>query len=155
MKIYAPYASCEVEVVKECGHSTIDKVERGGYRPNSEKIDDFISTGNIVSLSRSQDSEAELPSEESEFEPDSEEYRDELTKDAENFDEEPLPQFMDKLTAEEILDNSDKLLKEREKLASEKKLARKDKKKSDADKIVEAIERGFKNQAEHAGNPPA
>lgn len=131
--------TAEIDVIKEVGHDTHDKVERDGYRPNSEKIADFISTGNILNLSRASDADAELPAEESDFEPDSEEFREELTKDAENFDEVPLLQHFDKIDACEILDEVDKKVEEREKLSKKPKVSRK----SDKEEIVEAIKEGF------------
>lgn len=144
--------SNEVEVIRECGLSTLDKVERSGYRPNCEKIADFLATGNIQNLSRASDTDAELPSEESEFEPDSEEYREELTKDAEEFDAPPLLQHFDKIDACEILNEADKAIEEREKLSKKPKVSRK----TDKEEIVEAIKEGFgslKNNPERADAP--
>lgn len=134
-----PTVSSEIEVIKECGLDKHDRVERDGYRPNSDKIADFIATGNILNLSRASDAEAELPAEESDFEPDSEEYREELTRDAEEFDEVPLLQHFDKIDACEILDEADKKVEEREKLRKKTKVSRK----TEKDEIVEAIKEGF------------
>lgn len=139
MNIVPPYVSCEIEVMKECNLDKHDKVERDGYRPPSEKVDDFIKTGNILALSRYTDGDAELPSEESEFEPDSEEYREELTKDAEEFDEAPLAQYVDKISAQEILDEADKKIEASEKLSKKRKKVSQ----SPEAKIVDAIQKGF------------
>lgn len=134
-----PTVTAEISVIRECGLDTHDKVERSGYRPNCEKVEEFLKTGNMLNLSRASDSEAELPAEESDFEPDSEEYREELTRDAEEFDEVPLLQHFDKIDACEILDEADKQVEEREKLSKKPKVSRK----TEKDEIVEAIKEGF------------
>lgn len=131
--------TAEIDVIKEVGHDTHDKVERDGYRPNSEKIADFISTGNILNLSRASDADAELPSAESDFEPDSEEFREELTRDAENFDEVPLLQHFDKIDACEILDEADKKVENNERARAKNKKASVSKE----DEIISAIKEGF------------
>lgn len=150
--VIPPTVTAEVDIIREVGLDTHDRVERDGYRPNSEKVADFIATGNMANLSRVSDSDAELPAEESDFEADSEEFREELTKDAENFDEVPLLQHFDKIDACEILDEAEKTVEEREKLSKKPKVSRK----TDKEEIVEAIKEGFgslKNNPERTDAP--
>lgn len=137
MKIVAPYFVTD-ESVHE--YDTHDKVEREGYVPNDKKIDSFINTGMLMQNMRIGGEDYEIQGGESDFEADSIEFRNELTQDAENFAEQPLSQFLDKITAEEILADSENALKEREKTSKEKKLSRK---KSDAEKIISSLDKGF------------
>lgn len=108
MRIIAPYCSSEIEVIKECGLAEVDSVERFGFVPNEEKISTFIESGMVLMNQRQGVGEYEIQGGESDFEPDSVEYRDELTREAEEFDQQPLLQSIDKIEAEEILDNAEK-----------------------------------------------
>lgn len=108
MRIIAPYCSSEIGVIKECGLSQVDSVERSGFVPNEEKISTFIESGMILMNQRQGIGEYEIQGGESDFDPDSVEYRDELTREAEEFDQQPLLQSIDKIEAEEILDNAEK-----------------------------------------------
>lgn len=135
MRIVAPYF--EKEKPKE--YSSIDRVERGGYIPNDKKIETFIESGlSLVQMHRGT-GEYEINEEESDFDEDSPEFLDELQKQAEEFTLPPLMQFVDKISAEEVLDSADKALREAEIELSEKKHKRSEK---DATKsLVEALER--------------
>lgn len=149
MKIVAPYSSCEVEVIKECGLSSVDSVERAGYVSPDKKIETFLESGQLLQNMRAGGDSYEIEGTETELEPDSSEYIDELTKDAENYDEEVMPQHFDKMDAMEILDSADK----KAEIASKKRKGDKTpKSEKDAftarldgleDKIVGAIDKGF------------
>ena len=149
VSVVALYAS-DVEDKKHT-YSSTDKVERSGYVPNDKKIDTFISSGLMLMDFHANNSEYDLPESESEYESDSKEYLEELTSDAEKFDSPPLAQFVDKISANEILDDGEKLLKESEKVASSKKLARK--KKTESEEIIDAIKDGFKSVGAKAEIP--
>lgn len=135
MRIIAPYFVTEEAVHTYDKH---DKVEREGYIPNEKKIDIFLQSGMVTQNMHNGGDEYEIQGTESDFEPDSAEYLQELTTDAENYNEQPLEQFMDKITAEEILSDADKSI-EIEKRTSKKK--KKDV--SFEDSIVSAITKGF------------
>ena len=109
VSILAPYRSGEVDVIKECDLSALDRVERGGYVPNEVRIQKFIDSGLVLFGQSAQGTgEYEIPGGESDYEADSDEYRDELEDEAENYNEAPLMQYIDKITAEEVLDNAEK-----------------------------------------------
>lgn len=138
-----------VEDEKVNVYSKIDRVERGGFVPNDKKIEQFIQSG-VVGFDRHGSGEYEIQESESDFEEDSPEFLEELTKQAEDFDEPPLAQHMDKLTAEEILSDSEKIIESRKEEAKKPK-----KNASDfEDSVVKAITKGFdvlkteKNKAE-------
>lgn len=136
MRIVAPYF-----VTEEAVHTydTHDKVEREGYVSNEKKIDTFIQTGLVLqNMSITGGPEYEIQGGESDFEPDSPEYLEELTKDAENYNEKPLEQYMDKITAEEILSDADKTIETEKRTKKNKK-----KEVSFEDSIVSAITKGF------------
>lgn len=133
MTIHAIYASESDDVVFEHIEDTHDNVERSGYVSPDKKIRSFIESGQLLQNYRASGDDYELQGEETELEPDSEEYRDELTKDAEKFDEDIMPQHLDKLSASEILDNADKEIKR----ASVKPK----KQKETSDKILEALDK--------------
>ena len=84
MKITAPYFVTEESVHV---YDTHDMVEREGYVPADKKIDTFIQTGMLLQNMQIGGPDYEIQGEESDFEADSLEFRDELTKDAENFDQ--------------------------------------------------------------------
>lgn len=111
MNIIAPYVNYELDEANV--YESIDKVEREGYIPNDKKIDSFVERGLVLTEMRDGVGEYELPSSESEFDEDSDEYLAELTKDAENYEEKPLLQHIDKLTAEEVLADAEKELSAR------------------------------------------
>lgn len=134
MKITAPYFVTEEAVHTYDIHDT---VEREGYVPNDKKIDTFIETGMLMSNMRLGGEEYEIQGEESEFEADSPEFRDELTADAENFSERPLEQYMDKITANEILHDADLKQEYAEKAPKKKKEPKIE------DSVVKAITDGF------------
>lgn len=120
-------------------YSKIDSVERSGYVPNDKKVESFMQTGSISSLSSG--GEYEIDEEESDFEADSPEYLEELEKDATKFIEnnEPLSQFMDKITAVEILNDADKKIESEKRTRASKKQASASKE----DSIIKAITEGF------------
>lgn len=109
MELYAPYRNCEVEVMKECGLSRFDNVERAGYIRPEDRIKTFIETGQLLQSS-ALGGEYDIQGTETDSEPDSPEYVEELEKEAEDFNEAPLAQYMDKLTASEILAEADREL---------------------------------------------
>lgn len=108
--IVNPYATAEVDIIKECGLDNHDSVERAGYVSPDKKIEAFLETGQLLQNYRAGGEDYEIQGEETDLEADSPEYVEELTKEAENFDNEVMPQFMDKLTANEILADADKSL---------------------------------------------
>lgn len=85
-----------------------DEVERGGYVSPDKKIQSFLQTGSVPTTSGGSD--FELQSEEVDMESSSDEYIELLHNEAESFDEEVMPQFIDKLSAVEVLDKADKKL---------------------------------------------
>lgn len=150
MDIHAPYRTSEVEVLKECNLSSTDEVERGGYVSPDKKIETFLQTGQLLQNYHAGGDDYEMQGDESDFEADTEEYRDELTNDAETYDEEPLPQFMDKLTAVETLDEADKRLENatKQKRRDKTRESENDASKAFLDglesKIVSGIQKGIK-----------
>lgn len=121
-------------------YSKIDSVERFGYVPNDKKVESFMATGNISSLS-SNSAGYEIEESESDFDADSPEYLEELEKDATDFIEknEPLSQFMDKITAVEVLNEADKKIESAKRTRASKKQASESKE----DSIIKAITEGF------------
>lgn len=145
MNIVAPYRSSEVEVIRECNLSRTDKVERSGYIRPEDRIKTFIETGVMLQSSRGADSEYDIPGNETDAEPDSVEYVEELERDAENFKEAPLAQFIDKMEACEVLAQADLALSEASN-SSKRDKTRKDEKDASKEfldgletKIVEGI----------------
>lgn len=120
-------------------YSKIDSVERSGYVPNDKKVEAFMQTGSISALGNG--GEYEIEEAESEFEADSPEYLEELEKDATDFIEknEPLSQFMDKITAVEVLNEADKKIESDKRTRASKKQASASKE----DSIIKAITEGF------------
>lgn len=123
ISILAPYRSEAKEIRQECNLSTIDVVERSGYVSPEKKIEAYVQSGSILQNIRTNGEEFDVQGGETENEPDSDEYVDELTQDAENCTDEPLPQFIDKITAVEKLESVEKTLtsNESERKASSKK----------------------------------
>lgn len=80
---------------------TTDLVERGGYVSPDVRIKQFMDNGNV--LPSSGGSGYEIPGVETDLDPSSDEYVDELHSDAENFKEEVMPQFIDKISAVEVV----------------------------------------------------
>lgn len=120
MTIVNPYRTCDVDIIKECGHSRIDNVERAGYVSPDKKIQTFIESGQLLQNYRTGGDEYELQGEETELDPDSPDYAEELTSDAEKLGE-PLPQFLDKISAMETLDNAEKSLEKADKASNNDK----------------------------------
>ena len=134
-------------------YDTHDMVERDGYVPNDKKIDTFIQTGMVLSSMHMGGDEYELQGAESDFEADTPEFREELTKDAESYDNPPLEQYMDKITAEETLATAELALKGRE---NQKKGGKRVSSETDTKEIVKAIKDGFsslKTSADSADSP--
>lgn len=154
--IVNPYRTKSKEITSECGLSRVDNVERGGYVSPDKKIETYIQTGMLLQNMHPSGDSYELQGTETDLEADSEEYRDELTADAESFDEQPLPQFVDKLSASEILSEADRALENASKAKGDDKSS---KNADDASKRVsEAIESVLKaydklsKDASKAGN---
>lgn len=137
-----------VEDEKVNVYSKIDRVERAGFVPNDKKIEQFIQSG-VVGFDRHGGGEYEIQESESDFEEDSPEFLEELTKQAEDFDNPPLAQHMDKLTAEEILSDAEKTMESRKREPKKSKNGD-----TFEDSVVKAITKGFdvlkteKNKAE-------
>lgn len=128
--------------------SNIDRVERGGYVPNDKKIESFIESGTVLMNQRRGQGEYEIGESESDFEEDSPEYLEELEKEAIDYMEKnpPLNQFLDKVSANEILDEADKKMSDSDKASKRETKTRKEAKaESDAfsdnlaKKIAEAV----------------
>lgn len=116
-------------------YSNIDTVERGGYIPNDKKIESFINSGLVLTEMRRGAGEYDIAESESDFEEDSPEYLEELTRQAEDYKEKPLAQFMDKITAVECLATAENQIHQSERNKAKPKRAEK----SEGDRIVEAI----------------
>lgn len=144
MNIVAPYKQTLLD--SKVTYSHIDNVERAGYVSNEQKITAFINQGLVLTEFRANSSEFDIPEQESEFESDSQEFLDELTRQAEEFDEKPLLQHLDKITAEETLKDAELSLNFAQKEAE--KQSKRSKKQSDTDKIVASIEKGFESVKE-------
>lgn len=127
MNIVAPYRTAEIEIMKECNLSRIDKVERSGYIRPEDRIETFIQTGMMLQEFHGNPSEFDLQGTETENEPDSREYVEELEEDAEKFEASPLLQHFDKIDACEILQNGENELKNAQ-IESKRDKTRKDEK---------------------------
>lgn len=103
MTIVSPYRSGDVEILIECNLSQEDKVERSGYIRPEVKIKSYLETGQLLQNYRPGGAEYDIQGEETDLDEDSPEFADELTEDAENFTQSPLPQFIDKMSAVETL----------------------------------------------------
>lgn len=103
MKLVPPYVTRDVVITLEKKGSQIDEVERAGYVSPDKKIQSFIESGQLLQDYRGNSEEFDIEGSESDFESDSPEYADELTHDAENYSGEIMPQFIDKITANEIV----------------------------------------------------
>lgn len=136
--IVNPYKSKDKKVYSEVGLSRIDNVERGGYVSPEKKIETYISTGMLLQNMHPSGDNYEIQGTETDLEADSEEYREELTSDAESFDEQPLPQFVDKLSASEILSEADRALENASKAQVDDKSSQKANEASE--RVSEAIE---------------
>lgn len=142
MNIVCPYKSDELD--KKNKYDTHDMVERDGFVSNERKIESFIETGMVLTEYHANASEYDIPEEESEYEQDTPEYLEELTKQAENYKETPLLQHLDKITAEEVLAEADLALERASKVNTQKKP------KDASERLIEALERNSKAIAESA-----
>lgn len=132
--IVNPYFTkkCVFEVIEDYH----DEVERQGYVSPDKKIQSFLQNGTVPATSGGSD--YELQQEELECEIDSDEYIETLTREAENFDKPLMPQFVDKLSASEILNEADKYVIGKEFEAKEKK---KNAKVDKTDTVIDALKK--------------
>lgn len=147
MDIFAPYRHEESDIKRK----TYDNVERSGYIPNEKKIESFISSGLVLTEMRRGAGQYEIEESQSDYDSDTPEYLDELTKQAEAFDEKPLSQHLDKITCEEILDEADKALQSAMKSSKRNKKASDDKEataKAIADRVSEQITHRLTSKSE-------
>lgn len=108
ISIVSPYKTADVEICQECNLSGIDEVERSGFVSPDKKIQEYIRSGMVLQSIRTGGEEFDVQGGETDAEPNSPEFYDELTADAENYDGSPMPQFIDKISALETVDNAEK-----------------------------------------------
>lgn len=129
----------EISIVSRYRHDNVtenitdyfDQVERAGYISPDKKIEAFLSTGSVPSTSGGSD--YELDQEEVDLDPSSDEYVEVLHKEAEEFTAPIMPQFVDKLSAVEILDQADKVLD------AQKKAPKPEKKSDNSEKVLSTL----------------
>lgn len=114
-----------------------DLVERSGYVSPDKKIESFIESGQLLQNYRASGSDYELQSEELEMDSDSDEYVEYLTNESENYSEQLMPQFIDKISANEILNEADKKIDVLKNAPKPKK--------SDSKKALETLEKIERN----------
>lgn len=114
-----------------------DLVERSGYVSPDKKIESFIESGQLLQNYRASGSDYELQSEELEMDSDSDEYVEYLTNESENYSEQVMPQFIDKISANEILNEADKKIDVLKNAPKPKK--------SDSKKALETLEKIERN----------
>lgn len=150
MSIVPPYVTksdlIRLEIVKD----DTDIVERSGYVSPDKKIQAFIESGQLLQNYRTNGEEYDVQGGETDNEPDSAEYVEELTADAENYDGICMPQFVDTLTALEKVDNIEKEFLSNE-LASDseiqnRKRAKKEQKEFIEDLATSIAEKGKKSE---------
>lgn len=105
ISIVPPYVTDRKEIRLECNLDDTDVVERSGYVSPDKKIQSFIESGTLLQGIRTSGEEYDVQGGETDAESDSPEYVEELTQDAENYDGECMPQFIDKLSANDYVDN--------------------------------------------------
>lgn len=108
ISIVPPYVTDDKFVRLECGLDDTDVVERSGYISPDKKIMSYIETGVILQGIRTSGEEFDVQGGETDAEQDSQEYVDELTEDAEKYDGECMPQFIDKISANDYVDMKEK-----------------------------------------------
>lgn len=109
MQILAPYRASLKAKELHCEHlSQEDKVERTGYIPAEKKIQSYIESGLLLQNYRGNSQEYDYEGGETELDPDSPEYLEELTTDADKDSLSPLPQYNDRM---ELLEQADTLQK--------------------------------------------
>lgn len=108
ISIVPPYVTDDKFVRLECGLDDTDVVERSGYVSPEKKIKSYIETGVILQGIRTSGEEYDVQGGETDAEQDSQEYVDELTEDAEKYDGECMPQFIDKISANDYVDRKEK-----------------------------------------------
>lgn len=138
ISIIPPYVSDSDEIRLDIITDEIDVVERSGYISPDKKIQEFINSGTILQNYRTGGEEYDMQGSETENEPDSVEYVEELTQDAENYTEEPLPQFVDVLSAVEKVDNIEKQFRQSE-LATESEKKERTKAKKERTEFIEEL----------------
>lgn len=94
--------------VYEIVHDRTDNVERSEYISPDKKIESFIQSGLLLQNMNSGSGSYELDGSETDADPDSPEYRDELERDAEKLKGSALPQFFDKVDALETIERIEK-----------------------------------------------
>lgn len=110
MTILAPYRS-SLKTAPELHAETLsqeDDVERAGYISAEQKIQSFMDSGTLLQNYRGNSQEFDYDGGETDADPDSPEYLEELTADSEKDDLAPLPQFNDRI---ELLEQAASLQK--------------------------------------------
>lgn len=125
------------EDVYESIQDKTDLVERSGYVSPDKKIEAFIESGQLLQNYRASGSDYELQSEELEMDSDSDEYVEYLTNESENYSDQVMPQFIDKISANEILNEADKKIDVLKNAPKPKK--------SDSKKALETLEKIERN----------
>lgn len=151
ISIVPPYVTDDISIRHECGLDDTDVVERSGYVSPDRKIKTYIDSGILLQAIRTSGDEYDVQGGETEAEADSPEYRDELTEDAEKYDGEVMPQFIDKLSANEYVDNRYKESEARsladDRDVQERKKAKQDRKEF-IDELSTSIAKSSKNTEE-------
>lgn len=99
MKILAPYRSTE-KTAPELHFEKLsqdDNVERAGYVPAEKKIQSYMESGLLLQNYRGSSQEYDYEGVETDTDPDSPEYVEELGEDSEKDGLTPLPQFNDRM----------------------------------------------------------
>lgn len=138
MSIIAPYRSTEESICYDVITDNTDVVERSGYISPDKKIESFIESGQLLQNYRTSGEEFDVQGGETDAEPDSQEYVDELTHDAENYDGPMMPQFIDTLSAVEKVDDIEKNF-HAEELASDSELKEIKRAKADRKEFIEEL----------------
>ncbi|MCM1320728.1 MAG: hypothetical protein NC041_04205 [Bacteroides sp.] len=96
------------ETMFECVTDQTDEVERSDYVSPDKKIESFIHSGVLLQNMNASGGSYELDGSETEADPDSPAYREELERDAESLKGSPLPQHFDKIDALEVVESIEK-----------------------------------------------
>lgn len=150
MSIVPPYVTKDEKVRLDIVKDATDVVERSGYVSPDKKIQSFIESGSLLQNIRTSGEEYDVQGGETDNEADSQEYVEELTKDAENYDGEVLPQFISTIEAVEKLDNIEKD-SSAQSLANSSEVAERKKAKQAQKEFIEELstsiaEKGKKNE---------
>lgn len=146
ISIVPPYVTDNIKIRHEFFHDVTDLVERSGYISPDKKIQSFIDSGMILQGIRTAGEEYDVQGGETEAEADSPEYRDELTEDAENYQGECMPQFIDKISANEYVDTTLKN-SEAKSLAEDSEVQERKKAKAERKEFIDELSTSITNHS--------